>query len=202
MPTNPPADQVAKMHLRNPYELRSSAFKMATIIMAAWIASWNQTAPDVEYGVTPTTVMASMAGVDFVRAIFDGRLPAPPIMQTIEPFDSTAEPGLVVIHSIPGFRHYNPIGSVHGGYAATLLDSAMGLAVHTMLPPGSGYTTLEFKVSFIKGMTRDTGVVRTEGRTLNVGRRAATAEARITDAGGRLLAHATTTCLVFEIPAA
>jgi uncharacterized protein (TIGR00369 family) len=106
----------------------------------------------------------------------------------------------VVIHSIPGFRHYNPIGSVHGGYFATLLDSAMGLAVHSMLPAGTGYTTLEFKISFIKGMTKDTGTVRTEGRTLNVGRRTATAEARITDSKGRLLAHATTTCLVFEIP--
>src|SRR3981189_2776082 len=157
-------------------------------------------APKIEYGVTPPEVMASMAGLDFVRAIFEGKLPAPPIMQTIEPFDSTAEPGVVVFHSIPGFRHYNPIGSAHGGYAATLLDSAMGLAIHTALPAGSGYTTLEFKISFIRGMTEDSGVVRTEGRTLNVGRRAATAEARITDAKGRLLAHATTTCLVFEIP--
>src|SRR3954471_16298602 len=157
-------------------------------------------APKIEFGVTPTSVMASMSGLDFVRAIFDGSLPAPPIMQTIEPFDSSAEPGLVVIHSIPGFRHYNPIGSVHGGYAATLLDSVMGLAIHTMLPPGSGYTTLEFKISFIKGMTDDSGPVRSEGRILSVGRRAATAEARITDAKGRLLAHATTTCLVFEIP--
>ena len=160
----------------------------------------DQAAAKIEYGVTPTEVMAAMAGIDFVRAVFDGRLPAPPIMQSIEPFDSTAEPGVVVMHSIPGFRHYNPIGSVHGGYAATLLDSAMGLAVHSMLPVGTGYTTLEFKVSFIKGMTKDSGPVRTEGRTLNVGRRAATAEARITDSKGRLLAHATTTCLVFEIP--
>jgi uncharacterized protein (TIGR00369 family) len=160
----------------------------------------DQTAARIEYGVTPTEVMASMPGIDFVRAIIAGQLPTPPIMQTVEPFDFTAEPGVVVFHSVPGFRHYNPIGSVHGGYAATLLDSAMGLAVHTMLPPGTGYTTLEFKVSFIKGMTQDTGAVRSEGRTLNVGRRTATAEARITDARGRLLAHATTTCLVFEIP--
>ena len=160
----------------------------------------DRTTATIEYGVTPTEVMASMSGIDFVRAIFDGKLPAPPVMQTIEPFDSSAEPGLVVIHSIPGFRHYNPIGSVHGGYAATLLDSVMGLAIHTVLPPGSGYTTLEFKISFIKGMTDDTGPVRSEGRILSVGRRAATAEARITDAKGRLLAHATTTCLVFEIP--
>ena len=160
----------------------------------------DQATPALEYGVTPTDVMASMTGIEFVRAMFAGKLPPPPIMQTIEPFDQTAEPGVVAFHSIPGFRHYNPIGSVHGGYAAILLDSAMGLAVHSALPVGSGYTTLEFKISFIKGMTEHTGPVRTEGKTLSVGRRAATAEARITDAKGRLLAHATTTCLVFEIP--
>jgi uncharacterized protein (TIGR00369 family) len=156
--------------------------------------------PEVEYGVTPTQVMASMSGLDFVRAMFEGKLPTPPIMQTVEPFDSTAEHGHVVFHSVPGFRHYNPIGSVHGGYAAILLDSAMGLAVQTTLPVGTGYTTLEFKISFVRGMSQDTGPVRTEGKTLNAGRRVATAEARITDARGRLLAHATTTCLVFEIP--
>src|SRR6202044_14236 len=157
--------------------------------------------PKIEYGVNPTHIMASMPGIDFVRAIFAGQLPTPPIMQTIEPFDTTAEPGIITFHSIPGFRHYNPIGSVHGSYAAALLDSAMGLAVHSMLPAGTGYTTLEFKISFIRGMSEDTGPVRSEGRTLNVGRRAATAEGRITDAKGRLLVHATTTCLVFEIPA-
>ncbi len=155
----------------------------------------------VEYGVTSPEVMASMKGIDFIRAMFEGKLPAPPIMETIEPFDHSAEPGVISFSSVPGFRHYNPIGSVHGSYAAALLDSAMGLAVHSMLPAGTGYTTLEFKISFIRGMTKDTGVVRSEGRTLNVGRRAATAEARITDAKGRLIAHATTTCLVFELPA-
>src|SRR5207237_4777181 len=126
--------------------------------------------PEVKYGVTPPEIMASMSGLDFVRAIFDGSLPAPPIMQTIEPFDSSAEPGLVVIHSIPGFRHYNPIGSVHGGYAATLLDSVMGLAIHTMLPSASGYTTLEFKISFIKGMTDDIDPMHNELRILSSSR--------------------------------
>src|ERR1700733_15898617 len=149
----------------------------------------------LEFGVTPADVLASMTGIDFVRAMFAGRFPEPPIMQTVEPFDCTAEPGVVVIHSVPGFRHYNPIGSVHGGYAATLLDSAMGLAVHSMLPAGTGYTTLEFKLSFIRGMTKDSGTVRTEGKTLHVGRRTATAEARITASQGRLLAHAPTPCL-------
>src|ERR1700723_2673671 len=160
----------------------------------------DTSAPKIEYGVTPTHIMASMPGIDFVRAIFAGKLPSPPIMQTVEPFDYSAEPGVITFQSVPGFRHYNPIGSVHGSYAATLLDSAMGLAVHSMLPAGTGYTTLEFKLSFIRGMTKDSGKVRTEGRTQHVGRRTATAEARITDAKGRLLAHATTTCLVFEIP--
>src|SRR6516225_11120660 len=160
----------------------------------------NTPAPKIEYGVIPADVMASMAGIDFVRAMFEGRLPTPPIMQNIEPFDSVVEPGFVVFHSTPGFRHYNPIGSVHGGYAAILLDSAMGLAVHSMLPRGTGYTTLEFKISFVRGMSETSGVVRTEGRVLNAGRRVATAEARITDAKDRLLAHATTTCLVFEFP--
>ncbi|MBP1096674.1 uncharacterized protein (TIGR00369 family) [Bradyrhizobium japonicum] len=155
--------------------------------------------PAIEYGVVPIDVMASMSGLDFVRAIFSGELPEPPIMQTVEPFDCRAEPGIVVIHSVPGLRHYNPIGSVHGGYAAILLDSAMGLAVQTTLPGGTGYTTLEFKISFVRGMSEASGVIRTEGRVLNAGRRVATAEARITDTKGRLLAHATTTCFVFGI---
>jgi acyl-coenzyme A thioesterase PaaI-like protein len=95
----------------------------------------NGSAPKVEYGVTPLPVMASMSGLDFVRAIFARKLPEPPIMQQVEPFDCTAETGQVVIHSVPGIRHYNPIGSVHGGYAAILLDSAMGLVVQTTCPP-------------------------------------------------------------------
>jgi uncharacterized protein (TIGR00369 family) len=157
-------------------------------------------APKVTYGVTPLDVMASMSGLDFVRGIFSRKLPEPPIMEGVEPFDCSAEAGAVVIHSVPGTRHYNPIGSVHGGYAAILLDSAMGLAVQTTLPAGTGYTTLEFKISFVRGMNKDTGQIRTEGKVLNAGRRVATAEARILDGKGRLLAHATTTCLVFEIP--
>src|SRR5258706_11055983 len=107
----------------------------------------------IKSGVTPVDVMASMSGLDFVRAIFARRLPEPPIMQTVEPFDCTAEPGVVVIHSVPALRHYNPIGSVPGGYSAILLDSAMGLSVHSMLPPGTGYPTLGFNISFVRGMS-------------------------------------------------
>jgi uncharacterized protein (TIGR00369 family) len=183
-----------------PYWRDRASVGMATIIATGTADMTDAPAQKLEYGVTPLEVMASMSGLDFVRAMFAGKLPPPPIMQTIEPFDQVAENGMVAFSSIPGFRHYNPIGSVHGGYAATLLDSAMGLAVHTTLPAGTGYTTLEFKISFIRGMSRDTGVIRSEGKVLNAGRRAATAEGRITDAKGRLLAHATTTCLVFEFP--
>ena len=101
----------------------------------------EQATPKVTYGVTPTDVMASMSGLDFVRAVFARTLPEPPIMEGVEPFDCSAETGAVVIHSVPGVRHYNPIGSVHGGYAATLLDSAMGLVASNLdaeiLAPGA-----------------------------------------------------------------
>ncbi len=153
-----------------------------------------------EYGVTPAEKVASMKGIDFIREMMEGKHPAPPIMRTLGFILSSAEPGHVVMQSTPTFEHYNPIGSVHGGYSATLLDSAMGCAIHSMLPAGSGYTTLEFKVSFIRPMSVDTGLVRTIGTVINVGRRAAVAEAKIVDLKDRLIAHATTTCLVFEIP--
>src|SRR6202043_2345332 len=93
----------------------------------------------IEYGIVPIDVMASMSGLDFVRAIFARRLPEPPIMQMVEPFDCTVEPGAVVIHSVPGLRHYNPIGSVHGGYTAILLDSAIGFSVPSGLPSGTSH---------------------------------------------------------------
>src|SRR5260370_20591086 len=109
--------------------LQKSFSMMSIIIPVAGTSPMDDTtAPKIEYGVTPPEVMASMAGLDFVRAIFEGKLPAPPIMQTIEPFDSTAEPGVVVIHSTPRFRHYNPIGLAPRRYATTPLDSPMGLA--------------------------------------------------------------------------
>ena len=156
--------------------------------------------PPASYGLTPPDVLASMSGLDFLRKMFSGELPHATMMQQVGFTRGSADPGVVVFQAIPGPQHYNPIGSVHGGFAATLLDSAMGCAVQSMLPAGSGYTTLEFKVSLIKAITADTGEVRAEGRTLNVGRRVGTAEGRLLDDKGRLLAHATTTCLVFEFP--
>lgn len=152
------------------------------------------------FGVTPPEVLASLSGLDFLRKMFAGELPDAPMMQLVGFSHGSADPGHVVFHAIPGFQHYNPIGTVHGGFAATLLDSAMGCAVQSMLPAGMVYTTLEFKITLIKAITTDSGEVRAEGRALNVGRRVGTAEGRLTDASGRLLAHGTTTCLVFEAP--
>lgn len=157
---------------------------------------------DRTYDVVPPQVLASMTGLEFMQAMLDGKLPAPPITRTMGFLITKVEKGYAQAEAIPSFDYYNPIGSVHGGYAATLMDTVLGVSVHTMMEKGQGYTTLEFKISFIKAMTKDTGPIRAEGRVLSAGRRAATAEAHLKDANGRLLAHATTTCLVFDISGA
>jgi len=142
--------------------------------------------------------MASHTGLEFLRGIIEGRFPAPPIMELIGFRLVEVERGRAVFECTPQLKHYNPIGTVHGGFAATLLDSCMGCAVHTTLPLGLGYTTLELKVNLIRSITVDTGQVRAEGRIINTGRRIATAEGRVTDVSGRVLAHGSTTCLVID----
>jgi uncharacterized protein (TIGR00369 family) len=154
-----------------------------------------------KFGLVPADVAATMSGLELLRDMIAGRFPGPPIMQLMGFRLVEVEHGRAVFAGTPGFEHYNPLGTVHGGYAATLLDSCMGCSVHTTLPKGIGYTTLEFKVSLVRAVTSDTGEVRAEGKIISSGRRVATAEGRLTDAGGRLLAHATTTCLVFELNA-
>ncbi|MCW9033096.1 MAG: PaaI family thioesterase [Rhodospirillales bacterium] len=121
----------------------------------------------------------------------------PPIGDTMGMDLATVEKGRITFASTPAEYHYNPMGSVHGGYAGTLLDSAMGCAVHTTMPAGVGYTTLEFKVNLVRPMTKDTGPIKAEGWLVHGGRSMATAEGRITDANGKLYAHASTTCMVF-----
>jgi uncharacterized protein (TIGR00369 family) len=141
----------------------------------------------------------ALSGMEYVQAIFAGELPAPPIADLMGFRGVDAAPGRAVFEMTPGPQHYNPIGSVHGGIALTLLDSAMGCAVHTLLERGVGYTTLEVKTNFVRPITLDTGVIRCEGTVLHRGSRVATAEGRLTDGTGKLLAHGTTTCLLFEI---
>ncbi len=154
-----------------------------------------------KFGLVPPDVAASMSGLELLQGMIAGRFPGPPIMELIGFRLVEVENGRAVFAGTPGFQHYNPLGTVHGGYAATLLDSCMGCSVHTTMPKGMGYTTLEFKVSLVRPVTADTGPVRAEGKVITSGRRVATAEGRLIDAGGRLLAHATTTCLVFEVKA-
>ncbi len=136
-----------------------------------------------------------MTGLEQLQALLDAGV-QPAIGATLKFSAIEFADGLAIFEGEPGLHAYNPIGTVHGGYAAALLDSACGCAVHTKLAPGQGYTTLELKVAYHKAMTKDTGTVRAEGRVLSIGRRAAFAEARLTDRSGRLLASATSSLLV------
>jgi len=138
----------------------------------------------------------SMPGAAFLRAIAERRLPPPPIA-TLMGFDIVeVGEGRVVFAVEPQEYHYNPIGVVHGGLAATLLDSAMGCAVHSLLPEGRAYTTLELKVNFVRALTRNTGRVQAIGKVIHLGGKVATAEGTVVDASGKLYAHGTTTCLL------
>jgi len=144
--------------------------------------------------------LKQMDGLAFLRAIRDGEEPPTPIA-TLMNFDIVEiEEGRVVFTAIPDARVYNPLGTVHGGYVCTLLDSCMGCAVHSTLKAGQGYTSVELKVNFVRPLSEATGEVRAEGRVLSAGRQIATAEGRLVDGRGRLLAHGTTTCLVFPLP--
>ena len=151
-------------------------------------------------GVPPLDALKGMSGLEFLQRIADGRLPQPPITETLGFRLAEVAPGFALFTMTPQFKHYNPIASVHGGVAATLLDSCMSCALQTNLEAGLGYITLELKVNLVRPITEATGPIRAEGRTLHVGRRSGTAEGKIFDANATLLAHGTTTCLVFEVP--
>lgn len=140
----------------------------------------------------------SMSGLEFLRAMQKGEVSLPPICELVGFEPAEIEEGRVVFECAPGEQHYNPIGAVHGGLACTLLDSAMGCALHTVLPAGTGYTTLELKTNFLRPIAADTGTLRCEGQLIHVGGRVATAEARLTDKAGVLYAHATSTLMVFR----
>lgn len=139
-----------------------------------------------------------MEGVELLRAIVDGALPRAPIQDLLGFELEEADEGRVAFSAVPGEQHYNPIGVVHAGLAATMLDSAMGAAVHSTLTKGLGYTTLETKFNLTRPITAETGRIVAEGTVLHRGRTLATAEGRVTDERGKLMAHGTSTCLVFE----
>ena len=153
------------------------------------------------YGVVPFETLLTQDGLTFLRRILDGTYPAPPITQTLGFAISEVERGRVVFSGTPEMRHYNPIGSVHGGFAMTLLDSALACAVHSTLEKGESYTTLEIKVNLVRPITKDTGPIRAEGRLIYRGRTVGISEGDIKDASGKLYAHASTTCMIFPAKA-
>ena len=142
--------------------------------------------------------IAAMSGLDYLQHLLDSER-TPPIAALLDFKLVRIEPGRAVFAGTPSEFHYNPIGAVHGGFAATLLDSALGCSVHTTLKPGLAYTTIELKVNYVRPLRMTTGVVSCEGQVIHVGSRIATAEARLTDAAGKLYAHGSTTCLIFPV---
>ena len=140
------------------------------------------------------------SGLELMQAMIAGELDAPPIMHLVDMSRMEAEEGRVAVELLPQEFHYNPLGTVHGGVISTLLDTAAACAVHTTLPAGVGYTSLDLNVKFLRPVTVDTGTLRCEGTVLQRGRRTALAEARLTDPADRLVAHATSTCLIFPLP--
>lgn len=153
-------------------------------------------------GVTPPAVVASRSGLAFMRDWLEGRLPPPPIGDTLSFLLIEVGEGRVVFQGQPAANHYNPLATVHGGWIAAILDSALGCAVHTTLAPGKAYTTAELKVNYVRAVTPAVGLLRAEGKVIHKGGRMATADARLEGPDGRLYAHASTTCFIFGAPSA
>jgi uncharacterized protein (TIGR00369 family) len=150
------------------------------------------------YGTVSADKQREMTGLEFVQGLTDGTLPLNTMARTLGYDIAEAESGRVVVTAEPKDIHLNPAGTAHGGLAATMLDSCMGLAIQSTLEKGVGSTTLELKISFVRPITPETGPITAEGTVINRGRRVGTAEGRVTDSKGRLLVHGTTTCLIFE----
>jgi uncharacterized protein (TIGR00369 family) len=146
------------------------------------------------------SAVGRQSGLDLLRAMAAGELPSPPIMHTLGVERLEVDHGRVAVLMTAQEFHYNPLGSVHGGVIATLLDTATGCAVHTTLPEGSGYTSLDLTTKFLRPVTVESGQLRCEGTVVNRGRTTALSQAQLFDRAGRLVAHATSTCLIFELP--
>ena len=149
------------------------------------------------YGVVTPEHLLSQDGLSFLRSIISGKTPQPPISKLLHFHLAEADQGRAVFTGTPQWDFYNPIGSVHGGWAATLLDSCAGCAIFSTLAQGEAWTTLELKINFVRALTKDTGEVRAEGRIIHRGRTLATSEGDLKDKAGKLYAHATTTCMIF-----
>lgn len=148
-------------------------------------------------GVVTLDELRAYDGLSFLRAMIDGTIMQPPMTATLGFRLTEAEHGRAVFTGEPRYEYYNPLGSVHAGFAATLLDSALGCAVHSTLTKGESYVTAEFKLNLVRPLTKDTGTVTAEGRIVHRGRTLGTSEGYLKDAAGKLYAHATTTCIIF-----
>lgn len=155
--------------------------------------------PAEQYGVIPIDTKMSMTGLELLDGIAKRTLPAPPIQQALDFRVVKVERGHTIFAGLPKFEYYNPLGSVHGGYIAALLDSCMACAVHSTLDAGQSYATLEIKINYVRPLTAETGEVRAEGRVVHAGKRVATAEGKLLDSVGKIYAHGTTTCLLFPL---
>jgi len=156
--------------------------------------------PAVRFGVVPRIDAAAMPGLEFLEKLRDGTLPAPPFAEVTDIWITEVERGRVVFEAKPSPRFLNPMGSVHGGWISTVLDSAMGCAVHSVMQPGQAYTTVDMSVSFVRPVSPGIGLLRCEGKLIHAGNRIATAEGRLWDAAGTLIAHGSETCLVMNPP--
>ena len=150
-------------------------------------------------GVSTIETLRAQSGLELLRGMLEGRIPRPPIADTLNFYLIEVERERAVFQGTPKPEFFNPIGSIHGGWAATLLDSCMACAVHTIVPAGQGYTTVEFKLNFVRPIVPDTGPLRAEGKVINGGRTIATSDGRLVDASGKLYAHGTETCLIFPL---
>lgn len=153
-------------------------------------------------GLASREQVAGKTGMEIMQAMLAGEFPYPHIAETLDFALIEVEPGKAIFQGTPQLKHYNPLGTVHGGWYATLLDSAVGCAVHTMMPAGRAYTTAELSLNIVRAASHQSGPLRAIGTVIHCGRQLATAEGRIVGPDGKLYAHATTTCLVFEVPKA
>jgi uncharacterized protein (TIGR00369 family) len=167
---------------------------------ARWIAEEEAIRARISdaVGIPKPGEVRGLSGLEMLAAMIAGKLPRAPMSRTLDFLLVHVEPGVAIFQGRPSLDHYNPLGSVHGGWFATLLDSAMGCAVQSTLPAGKAYTTMEFKVNLVRALTAEVPVVRAEGRIVHPGRQVAMAEARLVGPDGKLYAHGTTTCLVFD----
>lgn len=178
----------------------STTIDTPTDTLAQWQAADDRMREQLKKkaGLGQPAQFAGRTGMQIFEALMSGEIPAPPISQTLDFILVEAQPGRVQFQGRPQFAHYNPLGTVHGGWIATLLDSAVACAVHTLLPVGKTYTTLELKVNYVKALTERVPLVRAVGEVIHSGGRIGTAQGRLIGPDGTLFAHATTTCIILD----